>query len=135
MPTIVSSSKKVLYDIRLRKQIERRMILDTLGDLASLGFNVKNYTYLGFGSPFYVDFILVHKYLGIQNMICVEHDKSIEQRMKFNLPFRYVKLTMGEIVPEISRLSIDKKYIVWLDYDDVINDDHISDVTVASSNL
>jgi hypothetical protein len=131
----LSSSRKVPYDLRVRKQIERRMIMDTLADLPNLGFPLKSYSYVGCGSPFYVDFILMHKHLGLTQMKCVEHDTTIKQRMTFNLPNRYVELQIGELSDAISDLKIDKKYILWLDYDYKISKDQISDVLQATYNL
>ena len=49
-----SSSSKVPYDLRPRKQIERRMMAHTLYLLAESGFPISTYRYAGFGAFFFV---------------------------------------------------------------------------------
>ncbi len=47
---------KVPYDLRMAKQIERRMIADLLIRLRGGGFDISNYQYTGMGSIYFVDF-------------------------------------------------------------------------------
>src|SRR4030043_279667 len=74
------------------------------------------YTYLGFGSVYYTDFILLHKYLYVNHMICIE-GSDIPKRMRFNRPYRFVNLQMGKVSKILPRIDFRIKYIVWLDYD------------------
>jgi len=62
MSAATESYLKVAYDLRPAKQIERRMFIDGLQRLALAGFDIGDYQYTGFGSIFFVDFILFHNY-------------------------------------------------------------------------
>jgi hypothetical protein len=135
MTIATKSYLEVSYDLRPAKQVERRMFIDVLMKLSIAGFPIADYQYTGMGSIYFVDHILLHRYLGISKLLSVEHDLSIEKRVNFNKPFRHVNIEMkpiGEIIPDLDR---DLKHILWLDYDDRIHADIISDVVLASHRL
>lgn len=126
---------KVPYDLRMAKQIERRMIVDALSRLASGGFNVKKYRYVGMGSIYFVDYIMFHKFLGMRDLVSVEYSDEIEKRIKFNRPFNCIKLEFGPIGDVISGLHKDLEHLLWLDYDDVMQDFMLVDVVNAAATL
>jgi len=122
------SFNKFNYLLRPSKQVERKLFIEALHKLAGTGFSISDYTYLGFGSPYYADFLLFHKYLYINKMICVEK-ADIPKRMKFNRPFNFIKLklmTVGEVLPTLNRTQ---KYLVWLDYDCLLNEEVLRDLS------
>ena len=43
------------------------------------------------GTSFY-DFIMMHKMIGITNMVSLEHDENMIFRAKFNCPFKFIKV-------------------------------------------
>lgn len=138
MSTIASrtgSSFDVQYDLRPSKQVERRMIIDACHLLALAGFPIRDYQYTGFGSFYFVDFILFHKLLGVRDMLSVEQDVRIEKRVSYNRPFAFVKVAMTSATDVISTLSRDKKHILWLDYDCVLSADQILDLRLAGTYL
>jgi hypothetical protein len=126
---------KVPYDLRPAKQIERRMFIDALQLLALAGFEIGDYQYTGFGSIFFVDFILFHKLLGLRKLLSVEYSTAIEKRVKFNKPFKEVEILMKSITDVIPTLSKDRKHILWLDYDDVLQKRHLADLVLAGTYL
>lgn len=87
------------------------------------------------GSFYFVDFILFHKYLGISDMLSVEHSIDVQKRVEFNKPFDFVKIEFGEIGDFIDGLSKDKKHILWLDYDSVISESITLDLINALGHL
>jgi hypothetical protein len=126
---------KVQYELRPAKQVERRMIIDALKKLSMVGFEIEDYIYVGFGSIYFVDFILFHKFLGIDHMLSVEYSTDIEKRVHFNKPFDFIRIEMkpvGEVIPTLSR---DLKYFLWLDYDIMIDSDLLEDVRMAAAYL
>jgi hypothetical protein len=136
MSIVTASYRRVPYELRPAKQIERRMLLDTFQKLVHGGFPVRDYQYTGFGSVSFVDFVLLHKYLGIQRMLSVEHSTTIRKRILFNRPFEnLIQLAFTPVSSVIPTLSSDRKHILWLDYDDVINKDMLSDVQAAVTLL
>jgi hypothetical protein len=136
MSGVTASYRKVPYELRPAKQIERRMLLDAFQALVQGGFMLRDYQYTGFGSVSFVDFVLLHKYLGIKDMLSVEHSIAIKKRILFNRPFEnLVRMKFGPVSSVIPGLSADKKHLLWLDYDDVINGDMIADVQTSIARL
>lgn len=126
---------KVPYDLRPAKQVERRIILDTLFRLSQTGFNIADYQYTGMGSIHFVDFLMFHKMLGIRKMWSVEHSLEIQNRIRFNKPFDFIRIVFGPMSDVMPKLSRDIKHILWLDYDDIVSREMLGDVVLASSHL
>lgn len=133
MPT--GSHRKVAYDLRPAKQVERRMLLDAFHLLSEGGFKLREYQYTGFGSFFFVDFVMLHRYFGIDRMCSVEFDSSIRSRCEYNRPFNFVELKFEPISNVLPTLSKECKHILWLDYDDRLNRDIVADISTACSIL
>lgn len=129
------SYEKVQYDLRPAKQAERRMLIDALQLLNDAGFRIRDYQYTGMGSIHFVDFILLHKYLGISRFLSVEIEEQITKRIEFNKPFRMIETRIGPIGAEIPTLSRDLSHILWLDYDGVISEYMLQDIVLATSVL
>src|SRR5438128_1108940 len=99
------SFEKLNYLLRPSKQVERKLLIEALHYLTQAGYPIYTYTYVGFGSIYYADFMLFHKYLFLNKMMCVEHGK-IPNRMRFNKPFKFIKLKMqpvSQVIPQLGR--------------------------------
>ncbi len=129
------SYRKVRYDLRPAKQVERMMLLDCFQRLAAAGFPIADYRYTGMGSIHFYDFMLFHRYLGIDDMLSVEIVKAIEDRIRFNKPFGKIQVRMGSIGEAIAAMPADKCQILWLDYDGVIRSDYLRDVAHGCEKL
>lgn len=127
MKSIAESYLKVNYLMRPSKQLERKLFVEVLHRLGHEGYPICDYTYLGLGSVYYADFIMLYKYLYIDKMICVEAG-PIPKRMEFNLPFDSVKLEMQKVSAVIPKLDRNARYIVWLDYDTPLDKNVLEDV-------
>jgi len=114
----MESYEKLNYTIRPSKQIERKLFIEALHYLGQhANYPVRNYTYMGFGSVFYADFIMFHKYLYINDMICIE-GSDIPKRMDLNKPYEFIQLEMGRVSDVLPRINFkNTQFIVWLDYD------------------
>jgi hypothetical protein len=130
-----TSSLKVQYDLRPAKQVERRMLVDTFQRLAQVGFPIREYQYTGFGALYFVDFILFHKLLGIENLLSVERDVEVEDRVRFNCPFDCIDIAISEARDVIPTLSRELHHILWLDYDFPINKGVLDDLYLSGSQL
>src|SRR6266446_7237227 len=135
MSAATESYLKVHYELRPAKQVERRMLIDAFQLLAQSGFSIRDYQYTGMGSIYFVDFTLMHRLLGINRMLSVEHSTSIRKRVAFNRPFAWVDTKIGPIGDVIPSLSKDRQHILWLDYDGIIQNTHLQDVSVAATFL
>lgn len=130
---MAASYEKFNYLIRPAKQIERKLLLEGLHKL-SAQFAIREYRYVGFGSPFYADFMLFHKYLYINDMVCIEHG-PIRRRMKFNKPFPNIRLQCGEVSEIVPTLDRDVHHVVWLDYDYALDQSILGDLAGLATTL
>lgn len=135
MSSPTDSFLKVYYELRTSKQIERRMLIHSFHELRNLGCNIANYQYCGMGSIFFTDYILFHKYLGIDDMISVEYSAKAKKRTNFNKPFKFIKLKFEDISNTISTLSKKKKHILWLDYDSYPDESKLSSIRDSINRL
>lgn len=121
------SFKQFDYALRPSKQVERKVMIEILLNLFRAGYNISDYHYVGFGSPYYVDFVMFHKYLFINDMLCVEW-ANVEKRMRFNKPFKFIKLKFGALSIYIPRFRRSTKYLSWLDYDRSLDTEILQDI-------
>jgi len=135
MSFIGKSHGKVHYEFRPAKQVERRMLLHALQELRDLGYSISNYEYTGLGSIYFVDFALFHRYLGLTRMTSVEGDRDVDKRVDFNCPYKLIKIVHGDMSAQISRLTSERRHILWLDFDSILTEDLLDVVQLATSQL
>lgn len=132
-----SSAKFVSYDLRPSKQCERKMMLDSFNAAMESGFPISDYRYVGMGANRFYDFILIHKYLGIDKMISLEHDRKILPRATFNCPYKFIKILNTTVYDFISSDRFTGNSLYWMDYDSRIRPDITRDIAslVSSAKL
>ncbi|WP_144922283.1 O-methyltransferase [Halorubrum salsamenti] len=111
----MSDEFEVNYRLRPAKNIERKMMVEILRKLSHIN-PVTNYQYIGFSSPFFSDFKLFHKELGLESMISIEEKEDLKKRFEFNKPFDCIDVEYGrsdEVLPDI---DLNRETILWLDY-------------------
>lgn len=135
MSPAAKSYERVHYELRPAKQVERRMLLATFQKLMEIGFPIADYQYTGLGSIYFIDFIMFHRYLGIRNLLSVEYSSEIEKRVRFNKPYKLVKIEICDVRDCIPRLSTDLRHILWLDYDHVLTEDILTAISMSCSQL
>lgn len=127
------SYEKVNYLLRLKKQIERKIIIETLQRLSGI-LKIDNYHYFGLGSVYFADFILFHKYLNISKMTSVEIREEDEKRFDFNIPFDFIDFYIKDCGEYLSKhLNWEDKLFIWLDYDEDLRDDYIANLDLVST--
>lgn len=111
----MASFEFINYSLRPNKNVERKLILECLQALTTT-FRFSEYTYIGLGSMWFVDFILAHKHLMMGDMISIEIEQP--KRARFNKPFKAVRVEEGETKNILPRMDLDQqRLVVWLDYD------------------
>ena len=132
MRPLPDSFIKVNYPFRPSKQVERKLLVELFHQLSTAvpGYDIREYTYVGFGSVYYTDFVLFHKYLYMDRMICVE-GSDIPNRMEFNRPYDFIELRMARFREVIQEFQRDRPYLMWLDYDTGLTKEELRDVQNA----
>lgn len=127
------SYEKINYSLRPGKSIERHMVLEICRRLGSF-YRVNTYRYVGFGSPYFADFSLMHKQLGIQSMISIEQEVGDAPRMEFNKPYACIELLYGTSFAILPTLQWrDHPSIIWLDYDRPTLETILADISTVAS--
>ena len=127
-PRRMPSFGKIDYLLRPSKQIERKLFIEALQVLSKAGYHIRDYQYIGFGSVYYADFILFHKYLSISEMTCIEKE-LVPRRMDFNKPYPFINVEIKSAREFIeSSVPFEKPQFVWLDYDANLNTDMLEDI-------
>jgi hypothetical protein len=130
---VSGSFDKIDYSMRPAKYAERRMLRDVFRRVAPFG-PPEHYTYIGFGSVWFSDFVLFHRALGVQEMISIESKKKAFQRVQDNAPFRIdIRLGRSEII--LPKLDFAKRSFVWLDYDGALDKNMLLDLRTVSSKV
>lgn len=129
------SYEKINYALRPAKSIERKMIVETFAQLSNF-YTMDSYRYIGLGSPYFSDLSLVHRSLGITDMICIEREEHHAGRFEFNKPYKCIELKFGESVDLLPELEwMERPTMIWLDYDDPMDSAILSDIGVVSTSL
>ncbi len=125
----------ISYARRPAKHIQRRMVVDALRSMRSFS-PLPEYQYVGFGGMEFVDFELVHRELGIGNMVSIELDSRAAARYQFNAPFAGVKLLFDRASSVLPTLLDDPVLrIVWLDYECSLNLEVLQDLGTVLRKL
>ncbi len=131
---MAGSGDEVNYTIRTRKSIERKMMLEVYRKLIFFD-DFPNYQYVGMGSKYFVDFNLLHKELGIDDMVSIEADVENLERFKFNIPYNCIKFMSGKSKEVLPGLELSKRAIIWLDYDGVFDNSMLEDINTIMSKI
>jgi len=130
-----STAKFISYDLRPAKQSERGMLVDALKLGGDCGLNIRDYRYVGMGANRFYDFLLLHKYLGIRDMVSIEHDKDMYARALYNVPYRFIDVRNTTVVEFLATDRNEKPEIIWLDYDGGIGPDIVADILSMANRL
>ena len=123
-----SSARVVSYDLRPAKQTERRILLDLVALGRACGFELSGYRYVGMGANRFYDFLLLHRYLGIHNMVSLEHDSRMVERARFNAPYSFIEVREQSTTEFIELDEFAVRSIYWFDYDSAIGPEVVADI-------
>ncbi|MEK0337301.1 MAG: hypothetical protein QQN41_07700 [Nitrosopumilus sp.] len=128
------SFEKINYLLRPQKQVERKLIIETLQCLRKK-FQIENYLYVGMGSIFYVDYYMFHKYVGIKKMVSMEKNEDNIARFLFNKPYNFISLLSGTSTEILPTLDWQNDMLIWLDYDNKISQSIVNDIQIICQNI
>jgi hypothetical protein len=123
-----STAKFVSYDLRPAKQAERRILLDFLKCSNEAAFAISDCRYVGMGGTMFMDFHLMHRFLGVSRMVSLERDPEMHPRSAFNCPFDFISVKKETVAQFLANDKSDATTIYWLDYDDGLGPDITADI-------
>lgn len=116
------------YELRPCKFVERRMFIMSLSRIISRFGG--DYQYVGFGGLSFTDFKLFHKELNIDKMVSIEAGENIpDGRLEFNKPYSCIVIKRGLSTEQLTQVDFSKKTIVWLDYDESLQEYYFDDLS------
>jgi hypothetical protein len=118
--------------MRPAKSIERKMLAESFRRLHPFQ-RINEYRYIGFGSIYFGDFQVIHRELGIDDMISIEKDAYARECFEFNKPYRSILLNFGVSGQILPTLDWTKRSIIWLDYDGKLDLDSLADIGTVSA--
>ena len=125
----------ISYDLRPSKQSERRILLDVLKLAGDCGLPIRDYRYVGMGANSFYDFLLMHKYLGLNNMVSLEHDPAMYQRALLNKPYDFIDVRNHTAANFIADDAFAEPCALWLDYDGGIGPHVVRDISSVALKL
>jgi hypothetical protein len=126
-------SDRLDYSLRPNKNVERKLMIEVLRALMP-EFTIPEYRYVGMGSLWFVDFGLVHRTLGIYDMVSIERDTP--DRAVFNRPFKCIEVKDGDTTSVLPTLRLKRKpSVVWLDHESGIDGPGLRDATLVSERV
>ncbi|MEI7456138.1 MAG: O-methyltransferase [Nitrosomonadales bacterium] len=111
----MSKGSSLPYKLRPNKAVDRELFLGMLARLAA-SLKLENYRYVGLGGPFLEDFRLIHARLAIKDMVCIEMEKEVHQRQKFNSPTNCINFVHSTLESYLDSTDFETPAIIWFDY-------------------
>ena len=126
------------YSLRPSKSIQRHVVFDGI-DLLKRTLGLDQMLYVGFGSIWFTDFLLAHRFLRIREMISIEGNEVGHRRALFNAPFATVRVEQGLSGEVLPNLLADanlrhQPWLIWLDYDYQLNEAIRNDLQLVIEN-
>ncbi len=91
--------------------------------------------YVGMGAVRFYDFLLVHRYLGIDQMVSLEHDKKMFRRSVYNVPFSFIEVRNQSTAKFIEEDRFECSTVAWFDYDGGIGPHILGDIAGISLKM
>jgi hypothetical protein len=110
------------------------MLCEAFARLARIA-PLSTYRYVGFGGIGFHDFTLFHQRLGITDMISLEGEPTIQDRIDFNRPYSCIRIKRDSSHIELPKLNWKKRTILWLDYDSPFDAKKLGDIALAAAAL
>jgi hypothetical protein len=129
----MNSPKKLNYETRPVKFTERKMLLSSFFRICN--HYKGDYQYIGLGGLTFTDFKLFHKELHIDEMYSLEGGAFSYEKLNANSPYSFIKIIKEFSTQALPKIALDKKTIVWLDYDGTLDNYMFDDLNILLNKL
>lgn len=127
------SYRGINYSLRPAKNVERKMMFEALRRLDRFR-NLTDYRYVGFGSPFFADFGLAHRDLGLGELLSIEKESGDKQRFEFNKPYNCITMRYGDAKDAFGKVRWNAHpHIAWADYESTMDKDVLTAIDIMAS--
>jgi hypothetical protein len=96
---------------------------------------VEKIRYIGFGSIFFSEFVMLHRALGISKMVSIEKNTDEKTRFQFNRPFDCIRIEFGLSTDVLPKLLWTDPSVIWLDYTSKLSSDVVADVRLSCAQV
>lgn len=129
----MNSPKRLNYETRPAKFTERKMLLSSF--LRVCNQYKDRYQYIGLGGLAFTDFKLFHKELHINEMYSFEGGSFSMDKLNVNCPYSFINIIKESSTEALPKIDLTKKTLVWLDYDDSLENFMFEDLTILMNKL
>lgn len=116
------------YDVRPSKQIERKVLFETIRAAELAGVEVADLPYIGLGGFRFTDFIAAKRVLGTTRFTSLERDKALYPRCQFNRPFESVSVVNQSAQDFLDNGGLTEPAVAWFDFEYPVNRDCRADI-------
>lgn len=129
----MNSPKRLNYETRPAKFTERKMLLSSI--LRVCNQYKDRYQYIGLGGLAFTDFKLFHKELHINEMYSFEGGSFSMDKLNVNCPYSFINIIKESSTEALPKIDLTKKSLVWLDYDDSLENFMFEDLAILMNKL
>lgn len=129
----MNSPKRLNYETRPAKFTERKMLLSSF--LRVCNQYKDKYQYIGLGGLAFTDFKLFHKELHINEMYSFEGGSFSMDKLNVNCPYSFINIIKESSTEALPKIDLTKKSLVWLDYDDSLENFMFEDLAILMNKL
>lgn len=129
----MNSPKRLNYETRPAKFTERKMLLSSF--LRVCNQYKDKYQYIGLGGLAFTDFKLFHKELHINEMYSFEGGSFSVDKLNVNCPYSFINIIKESSTEALPKIDLTKKSLVWLDYDDSLENFMFEDLAILMNKL
>lgn len=134
---MTGSFNKIDYRLRLAKHAERTMLIDLFKRMRFAP--IESYQYVGFGSVAFVDYRMIHRALGIDDMISIEdvpeEDSDVRLRFENNCPYQSIDVRFGHSSVVLPTIDFTRRTLLWLDYDNALRRSMCNDLASVAQTI
>lgn len=120
------------YTIRPNKTVVRKLLFEGISAVGRR-MSLREHQYIGFGSHWFLDFLMAHNLLGIRSMVSIESEHP--KRANFNRPLASIEVEAGLSSDVLPNLDYTSPMIIWLDYTDLFDSIALQDIEVLAGSI
>ena len=128
-----SSVWGIPYEIRPSKQIERRLVIETLLLAREVGVDVRRLPFVGMGGVRFIDMLLAHKLASMTKFVSLEHDETLWNRCDLNKPFSKMTVYRGSAAEYLAEVGLNEPAVAWFDIERMVSKDARDDILALAT--